>query len=113
LCPLPLSCDGEDVVVELDCTSLRCAECGRQADETADGWRAYLAVIDESDEDLEVEVFCPECAEREFEDPASRSRPRLNAAQALAELLSLARFARSAKQEAKGRAAAPEALRCR
>jgi RNA polymerase subunit RPABC4/transcription elongation factor Spt4 len=43
-------------------------ECGREADETADGWRAYLAVTDESDEELEVDAFCPECASREFEE---------------------------------------------
>ena len=40
-------------------TPLRCAECGREADEAADGWRAYLAVMDESDHGLEVKVFCP------------------------------------------------------
>jgi hypothetical protein len=47
-------------------TPLQCAECGRAASENADGWRAYLAVTDESDEELEVDVFCPECASREF-----------------------------------------------
>jgi hypothetical protein len=47
-------------------TSLRCAECGRTADETADGWKAYLAVTEEDDNDLEVDVFSPECAAREF-----------------------------------------------
>jgi hypothetical protein len=49
-------------------TALRCAECGHEADETAGGWRAYLAVMDESDHGLEVKVFCPECAAREFEE---------------------------------------------
>jgi hypothetical protein len=34
----------------------------------ADGWRAYLAVTDESDEEVEVDVFCPLCAWREFEN---------------------------------------------
>jgi DNA-directed RNA polymerase subunit RPC12/RpoP len=47
-------------------TPLRCAECGREADETADGWRAYLWERVRSD-DREVIVFCPECASREFE----------------------------------------------
>jgi hypothetical protein len=50
-------------------TSLQCAECGLEADETADGWRAYLAVTDASDEEFEIDVFCSECASREFEDP--------------------------------------------
>jgi hypothetical protein len=42
-------------------------ECGS---ETSDGvsWRAYLTVEDEDapDDDVEVVVLCPECAEREF-----------------------------------------------
>jgi DNA-directed RNA polymerase subunit RPC12/RpoP len=50
-------------------TPLQCAECGREADETAGGWRAYLAVADESDNEVEVKVLCPECAGREFEGP--------------------------------------------
>jgi DNA-directed RNA polymerase subunit RPC12/RpoP len=48
-------------------TPLQCAECGREAGETADGWRAYLAVTDQSDEEVEVDAFCPQCAWREFE----------------------------------------------
>jgi hypothetical protein len=48
-------------------TPLRCAECGREASESDDGWRAYLAVREESDEELEVGVFCRPCAWREFE----------------------------------------------
>lgn len=39
---------------------LRCAECGRESDPDAAGWRAYL------DDDDQAVTFCPECAEREF-----------------------------------------------
>jgi hypothetical protein len=56
--------------------SLQCAECGREADQAADRWRAYLSVTDESDEELEVDVFCPGCAEREFEGPTSEVETR-------------------------------------
>jgi hypothetical protein len=41
-----------------------CAECGREprdAEAPHDEWRAYL------DLDDELPVFCPECAEREFD----------------------------------------------
>jgi hypothetical protein len=38
----------------------------READQTADGWRAYLAATEEEDNGLEVDVFCPQCASREF-----------------------------------------------
>jgi ribosomal protein L44E len=43
---------------------LLCAECGKQADANAEGWRAYLT----SDEPEEVATFCPDCAKREFGD---------------------------------------------
>ena len=42
-----------------------CAECGRQpraGENAADEWRAYVDVDDE------LQMFCPECAEREFGD---------------------------------------------
>src|SRR5437899_811114 len=42
-------------------TRLVCANCATEADEHAGGWRAYLHIEDE------MQVFCPECAEREFE----------------------------------------------
>ena len=48
---------------------LVCAECGRETIAAEKGWRAVLAggVEDE----LEVGVYCPACAEREFgEDEA-------------------------------------------
>lgn len=44
---------------------LYCAECGRQADEQARGWRGYHG-IEEFNDDPEVIVFCPECAARAF-----------------------------------------------
>jgi hypothetical protein len=43
---------------------LVCAECGRQADVQAEGWRAYLT----DDEPKEIRTFCPDCAEHEFGD---------------------------------------------
>ena len=39
---------------------LVCAECGRESEPDAAGWRAYL------DDDDQAVMFCPECAEREF-----------------------------------------------
>jgi hypothetical protein len=50
-----------------------CAECGAvwlPADE--ERWRAYLG-SDDLDEPPEVAFYCPDCAEREFGDPAARS----------------------------------------
>jgi hypothetical protein len=44
-------------------------ECGRASGGTAVRWRAYLAAVledDEGDGPLEVVLFCPECAGREF-----------------------------------------------
>ena len=43
---------------------LVCAECDRRSDERADGWRAYLAIDDDSGD--EVVCFCQQCAQREF-----------------------------------------------
>jgi hypothetical protein len=40
---------------------LICAECAAGADPEARGWRVYL------DCDDNVVMFCPECAEREFD----------------------------------------------
>ncbi len=39
---------------------LACAECGKQSEGGARGWRAPLTVDDEA------VVYCPECAEEEF-----------------------------------------------
>ena len=44
---------------------LRCAECGRQAEEHARGWRA-LHGREEPEDQSEAISFCPECAAREF-----------------------------------------------
>jgi len=41
---------------------LECAECGRQSEPIATGWRAYL------DDDGQAVTFCPECAERGFDN---------------------------------------------
>jgi hypothetical protein len=38
---------------------LVCAECGRDSEPDAAGWRAYL------DDDDQAVTFCPECAEAE------------------------------------------------
>ncbi len=51
--------------------TLICAECGRESDQRAAGWRAILGEGLEDDPDPDyhddaVEVFCPECAKREF-----------------------------------------------
>ena len=39
---------------------LECVECGCRDDERGRGWRAYL------DDDQDVWIYCPDCAEREF-----------------------------------------------
>lgn len=41
------------------------AECGQVANEDAKGWRA-LVLRSLPEDQPEVGVFCPECAEREF-----------------------------------------------
>ena len=40
---------------------VRCVECGR-LQERDDGWHLYFADVGE------VAIYCPDCAEREFED---------------------------------------------
>jgi hypothetical protein len=50
-----------DAVVQI---SLVCVECELVAcGDDAAGWRAYLTC----DEPAEVGIYCPECADREFE----------------------------------------------
>ncbi len=44
---------------------LRCIECGSES-ATGRRWRAYLADDPDADDPLEVALFCPHCAEREF-----------------------------------------------
>ena len=48
--------------------ALICEECGRKADVEAAGWRIYR-VEDTEDPDAPpfICVYCPECAEREFD----------------------------------------------
>jgi hypothetical protein len=41
-----------------------CVECGRETNATEKGWRAVLA--GDVEDELEVAVYCPVCAEREF-----------------------------------------------
>ena len=43
---------------------LVCVECGTMSTAHANGWRAYLM------DGGYVAIFCPFCAEREFEDAA-------------------------------------------
>jgi hypothetical protein len=45
---------------ERSASRLVCAECGAESPPEARGWRAYL-----TDDDV-AEVFCPDCAAREF-----------------------------------------------
>ena len=44
--------------------AVTCTECGAAAREGAEGWRAFV-VGGYDGEDVEVVVFCPDCAERE------------------------------------------------
>jgi DNA-directed RNA polymerase subunit RPC12/RpoP len=41
---------------------LVCVECGTTAPPGADGWRVYL-----TDDEPETAVYCPHCAQREFD----------------------------------------------
>jgi hypothetical protein len=43
---------------------LFCVECGRVDDDDGRGWKAYQGA--EGDDEPELFVFSPECAEREF-----------------------------------------------
>jgi hypothetical protein len=42
-------------------TPLRCAECGRLADDAA-GWRGYRIELEEDGGGPELAFFCPTCA---------------------------------------------------
>ena len=48
-------------------TLLRCEDCGVESDLFATRWLAFILNGVEGESDTEVLVFCPECAEREFE----------------------------------------------
>jgi hypothetical protein len=45
---------------------LRCIECGAMSDGQADGWRAYIAFVEEDGEPPEIAIYCPACAKLEF-----------------------------------------------
>ena len=53
------------VTTRLHPPPLRCLECGEEADEAAEGWKALLGGGYEG-EPREIGIFCPDCAEREF-----------------------------------------------
>jgi hypothetical protein len=48
---------------------LTCEECGAEAPDAAEGWRAYIAggLEGEEDEEPSAHLFCLECSEREFD----------------------------------------------
>ena len=52
-------------------TLLRCLDCGVESDRFATGWQAYLLHGVEGESETEVLMFCPECAEREFDPSGS------------------------------------------
>ena len=54
--------------VDVELRTLCCIECGAASTRSARGWKAYLGGGYEG-EPIEVGVFCPECAEREFAGP--------------------------------------------
>jgi hypothetical protein len=59
----------DSVAVDSEVTKafgLVCIECGALSDLRAEGWRAYLAFLQEEDELPGVVVFCPRCAALEF-----------------------------------------------
>jgi hypothetical protein len=45
---------------------LRCIECGAPSDAAADGWRAYVAFVEEDGEPPQIAIYCPACAKFEF-----------------------------------------------
>jgi hypothetical protein len=45
---------------------LVCAECATESDELAAGWRASYGGELEEDDEKELVLLCPSCAEREF-----------------------------------------------
>jgi hypothetical protein len=57
---------------------VRCAECGSESDDDARGWVALLGYDPREDEFPSAFVFCPDCAQREFElgpeSPQERDR---------------------------------------
>jgi hypothetical protein len=45
---------------------LVCVECAAESTGNAEGWRAYVAFLEEDGEPPEVVLYCPRCAEFEF-----------------------------------------------
>jgi hypothetical protein len=43
-----------------------CEECRAEADDSALGWRGYLAFDPEDGDQPDVAFYCPRCAAREF-----------------------------------------------
>jgi hypothetical protein len=57
--------------------ALRCTECGRLAVDDAYGWRGLRTDLAEEGDEPELSFYCPECAEREFNQrPAYRPPAR-------------------------------------
>ena len=46
--------------------TLVCAECEREAHESARGWLAFLVDLADDEEEPEVVIFCSACGAREF-----------------------------------------------
>jgi hypothetical protein len=64
-----ISSPARTTMIERD-VSLACTECRDPAPPGAVGWLAYLTLGDEDAEDVaEVAVYCPGCADREFDRP--------------------------------------------
>ena len=45
---------------------VRCAECGKLAGWRGHGWKAFLADDPETNGQVQVVLYCAECAERAF-----------------------------------------------
>jgi hypothetical protein len=58
--------------------TLRCEECGWENDDGALGWVALLGYDPREDDFPTAVVYCPDCAEREFELEPGRERPSGN-----------------------------------
>jgi hypothetical protein len=52
--------------------ALCCAECGEESEGSAQDWVALLGEDPREDDFPSAVVFCPDCAEREFELEARR-----------------------------------------
>jgi hypothetical protein len=50
-----------------------CAQCSREQAGGERGWKAYLTT--DENEPAEALVYCPDCAEREFDTPEASQGP--------------------------------------